>query len=183
MRRVFLVALVAIAMLEPQLARADENVTWWCEPTYELPLVFIDTVADTFRKPWKADAWREVRDRALDAWGLPYVVGETPSGALLPFDGLYGEQVASPGVIRLGRDTSGSMQSYGGCMLEDTAGVAVVSFYPLWWKTHNAFWGAVGHEVGHALGLGHPSWGRGIMAGNHRPSTEELEAVGRYYLS
>jgi hypothetical protein len=181
-RRIALVVVSTLVLAAaPHRAHASAVVVWWDRPTYTTPILVVDTAVGTFDQPWKRAAWKRIRDRALAAWGVPMHVIQRDPRTYPPFDGTHGEAVAIPGAIRIGFDTSGNRQSYGGWWGDVGGGIAVVTPWKRWWEPWAGWWGAVGHEVGHALGLGHPTGGPGIMAGAWTPSGEELTAVQSYY--
>ena len=159
---------------------AEAEVVWWNEPPlpYDRPITFIDTVAPSVG-PLRLVRWREIRNAALDSWGIPYAVGEDWTGNLPPCDG-SGEQVGLTGLIRICRDPA-DMYSYGGWYATVQGGIAVIPLPRGWFKPEDPWntTGILAHEVGHALGLGHST--TGVMGGAYRPNAEEIAAMQGYY--
>lgn len=180
MRRLTAATLAIATFLSISAIPAHAEVIWWNEPPlpYQRPITFIDTVAPTVG-PLRLARWRELRNAALDSWGIPYIIGEEWSGNLPPCDG-SGEQVGITDVIRVCRDPSDTW-SYGGWYATVQGGIAVISLYQGWYKAGDP-WGTSGtlaHEVGHAFGLGHSL--TGVMGGANHPNAEERAAVWQFY--
>lgn len=190
-RRPFVAVLIAafvVLGVATAAHAADYGPGWsgdqWSSPTYSLPIRVVDTV--TLTLPYGSGErriYRDERNQALDLWGIPFYVDEEPESVLVHvFDGSAIEDMILPDAILLVRNRTGAYQDVGGWVPEAGGGIAVVSPTAEWWEGYffRCAQGAIGHEIGHALGFAHG--GTGIMVGRNQPNAEDVALAQGFYL-
>jgi hypothetical protein len=189
-------AVIVAAMIS--LAATWPNVSEWgpggtlngaTSPAYSFPITVLDSIRATVQAGEKRQAWTRIRNAALEDWALPFNVVNAPN---LPVtDPGWYPPTDTIALVRsqtyLGVDPGPGFRVAEGAWIADSQSGIVILSLNNWLKWQDLWQSFVGHEVGHAIGFGHPNSGseavpnRWIMGGGYHPADDEIAAAQTYY--